>query len=82
MSRSRRSLVAGNWKMHGSRSTNAALLLGVRAVAPAGVDIVLCPPFVYLPDAAAALAGSAIGLGAQDLSFNMSQSQALLSCNV
>ena len=32
MSRPRRSLVAGNWKMHGSRAANAALLQGVRAM--------------------------------------------------
>lgn len=73
MSRPRRSLVAGNWKMHGSRAANAALLQGVRAVAPARVEIVLCPPFVYLPEAAVALAGSAIGLGAQDLSAEAGQ---------
>ncbi|MCE2872734.1 MAG: triose-phosphate isomerase [Xanthomonadales bacterium] len=73
MSRPRRSLVAGNWKMHGSRAANASLLQGVRAVAPAGVEIVLCPPFVYLPEAAVALAGSAIGLGAQDLSAEAGQ---------
>ena len=73
MSRPRRSLVAGNWKMYGSRAANAALLQGVRAAAPAGVEVVLCPPFVFLPDAAVALAGSAIGLGAQDLSAEAGQ---------
>ena len=31
MKRPRRSLVAGNWKMHGSRAANAALVAGVRA---------------------------------------------------
>ena len=73
MSRPRRSLVAGTWKMYGSRAANAALLQGVRAAAPAGVEVVLCPPFVFLPDAAVALAGSAIGLGAQDLSAEAGQ---------
>ncbi len=73
MSRPRRTLVAGNWKMYGSRAANAALLQGVRAAAPAGVEVVLCPPFVFLPDAAVALAGSAIGLGAQDLSAEAGQ---------
>ena len=38
MSRPRRSLVAGNWKMYGSRAANAALLQGVRAAVPAGVE--------------------------------------------
>jgi triosephosphate isomerase len=37
------------------------------------VEVVLCPPFVFLPDAAVALAGSAIGLGAQDLSAEVGQ---------
>ena len=73
MSRPRRTLVAGNWKMYGSRAANAALLQGVRAAAPAGVEVVLCPPFVFLPDAAVALAGSAIGLGAQELSAEAGQ---------
>jgi triosephosphate isomerase len=59
--------------MYGSRAANAALLQGVRAAAPAGVEVVLCPPFVFLPDAAVALAGSAIGLGAQDLSAEAGQ---------
>ena len=68
MSRPRRSLVAGNWKMHGSRATNAALIAGVRAALPTGVDCVVCPPCVYLSEIASALAGSPIGLGAQDLS--------------
>ena len=46
----RRALIAGNWKMHGSRAENAelieALLLGLPAQTP--VEIVVCPPFVYL----------------------------------
>jgi triosephosphate isomerase len=73
MSHTRRRLVAGNWKMHGSRAANAALVAGVRAALPAGADCVLCPPFVYLPDVAAAVAGSPIGLGAQDLSAEAGQ---------
>jgi triosephosphate isomerase len=73
MSRHRRSLVAGNWKMHGSRATNAALVSGVRAALPTGVDCVLCPPAVYLPEVAAHLAGSTIALGAQDLSAEAGQ---------
>ena len=68
MSGPRRGLVAGNWKMHGARGANAALVAGVRAALPAGADCVLCPPAVYLAEIGAALAGSAIGLGAQDLS--------------
>lgn len=64
----RKPLVAGNWKMHGSLAGNAELLLGLRELLPASsVDCVVCPPFVYLPAVGAALAGSAIELGAQDV---------------
>jgi triosephosphate isomerase len=73
MNRPRRPLVAGNWKMYGSRAANAALVAGVRSALPPGVDGVLCPPFVYLADVAAALAGSPLALGAQDLSAEAGQ---------
>ena len=33
------------------------------------MDLAVCPPFVYLPDVAAALAGSRIALGAQDMFY-------------
>ena len=62
----RRKIVAGNWKLHGSRTDNAqlidALVAGFNAVA--GVDCVVCPPFVYLQEIARLLHGSSLGLGA------------------
>lgn len=65
---SRRPMVAGNWKMHGSRAANAVLLDGVLAgVGATAAEVVVCPPFVYLADAAVRLAGTAVALGAQDL---------------
>ncbi len=68
MTMTRKPLVAGNWKMHGSLAGNAELLLGLRELLPASsADCVVCPPFVYLPAVSAALAGSAIALGAQDV---------------
>lgn len=62
-------LVAGNWKMHGSRRANAALL---DALVPAmtglgGVECAVCVPFPYLGETAARLADSRIALGAQNL---------------
>jgi triosephosphate isomerase len=65
----RRPLVAGNWKMNGSRAGNKELLEAVRAGAGQlpGVDIAVCPPFVYLADAEAALAGGAVAWGGQNL---------------
>ncbi len=70
MSSHRRPIVAGNWKMNTDRAGAAVL---ARAVAEAGathaerVEIAVCPPFVYLDAVAAALKGSRIALGAQDL---------------
>jgi triosephosphate isomerase len=65
-----RRLVAGNWKMHGSLSANRALLDAVLAGMQGlrGVECAVCVPFPYLADAAARLQGSALALGAQNLS--------------
>ncbi len=70
----RKILVAGNWKMHGSRAETASLVEGLTAAlgdAPVS-EVAVCPPFVYLVDAAAALEGSEIRLGAQDLAVEPS----------
>jgi triosephosphate isomerase len=64
----RRKLVAGNWKMHGSRVQNAPLLEAILAAPQLErVDCVVCPPFVYLAESARQLRGSAVKLGAQDV---------------
>jgi len=64
----RRTLVAGNWKMHGSQAMVRELLGSLlQGPAPSGVETVVCPPFPYLGLAAALLEGSSIGLGAQDV---------------
>jgi triosephosphate isomerase len=63
----RKKLVAGNWKMHGSLAENAALLSALKP-ALAGIEAVVCVPFPYLSQAQAALAGSSIAWGAQNLS--------------
>ncbi len=63
----RKKLVAGNWKMHGSLAENAALL---GAIKPAlqGIEAAVCVPFPYLAQVQAALGGSSIAWGAQNLS--------------
>ncbi len=65
----RRPIVAGNWKMHGSRADNARLIEELLAGAPAQpkATCVVCPPFVYLQEAARLLRDSALSLGAQDV---------------
>ncbi len=65
----RRKLIAGNWKMNGSLAANAALLDGIRAgAANLNADLAVCVPAPYLAQAQAALAGSPIAWGAQDVS--------------
>lgn len=63
----RTKLVAGNWKMNGSLADNAALLAALKADL-AGIEAAVCVPYPYLAQAQAALAGSSIALGAQNLS--------------
>ena len=63
----RKNLVAGNWKMHGSLDDNAALLAALKP-ALVGIEAVVCVPFPYLAQAQAALAGSSVAWGAQNLS--------------
>ena len=65
-----RKLIAGNWKMNGSRESAAALaedLAGrARAAGPLGCDLLVCPPAPLLGPVGEALQGSAIALGGQD----------------
>jgi len=65
----RRPMVAGNWKMHGSRDSNRALLAELeRTVRPDWpIDMVVFPPYVYLADAVRLLAEGCIMVGAQDV---------------
>jgi triosephosphate isomerase (TIM) len=64
----RRPIIAGNWKMHGSRAENAALVDAIVHKLPdSGADVWVCPPFPYLAEVGRALAGSRVALGAQDV---------------
>jgi triosephosphate isomerase len=65
----RKKLIAGNWKMNGSLAANEALVKGLRVGVGASVcQVALCVPSVYLAQCQALVAGSAIAIGAQDLS--------------
>ena len=63
-------LVVGNWKMNGGLKQNDALLTDLRAgwAGPEGRVLAVCVPYPYLWQAQAALSGSPVGWGAQDLS--------------
>lgn len=68
----RRSFVAGNWKMNGSREFARDLANGVKGLEEMAqtIDIAICPPYIYLPEVAAVLNQSAVAFGAQDLSVH------------
>ena len=60
-------LVAGNWKMYKGPERDAVVLSRLRDVAlPDDVDVVVCPPYVSLPQAVQVLAGTEIGVFAQN----------------
>jgi triosephosphate isomerase len=63
-------LVAGNWKMHGNRAANRALLDAVVAGIEAleGVECAVCVPYPYLGEVAERLAKTPLAWGAQNLS--------------
>src|SRR5438270_3623987 len=63
-------LVAGNWKMHGSRAANRALLEAVVKAMGKGAnpECAVCVPFPYLQQVSAQLAGTALAWGAQNVS--------------
>jgi triosephosphate isomerase len=67
----RRPLIAGNWKMNLDRGAALALATAVvqRAKTVPGVDLVLCPPAVYLAAVGDAVRGSPVALGAQNMYY-------------
>ena len=64
----RQPMVAGNWKMNGSSDSVKELISGIKAgVGEANAEVVVCPPFVYIPSVADAIGDSGIKLGAQNM---------------
>ncbi|WP_372861734.1 triose-phosphate isomerase [Spongiibacter sp.] len=65
----RSKLVAGNWKMHGSRAAISDLLAALKAELPSEprVDIAVFPSAVYLADTRSLLSGSPVAIGAQNV---------------
>jgi len=60
-------LIAGNWKMFKGPAEAGEFCLALRdADLPDDVDVVVCPPYVSLGDAVQALAGTEIGVFAQN----------------
>jgi triosephosphate isomerase (TIM) len=65
----RRFLIAGNWKMNTDRANGVALATAVakRSGEFRHLDLLVCPPFVYLTNVAEVIAGTTAALGAQDM---------------
>lgn len=61
-------LIAGNWKMHGSRQLVEQLVSQLAAAPITKAKLVIIPPFPYLAASAALSEGSNLQLGAQDCS--------------
>jgi triosephosphate isomerase (TIM) len=63
----RQPLVAGNWKMHGSRAENAGLVNALLDLLPGGrrAEVLVCPPYPYLLETGRLLKDSGVRLGAQ-----------------
>jgi len=67
----RRKIVAGNWKLHGSRQFASELVGQVAAGLPLdGVEVVILPPLPYLGDLVEDFEGRPLAFGAQDVSSN------------
>ena len=64
----RKAIVAGNWKMHKTASEAVELVAALKPLLEGvAVEAAVCPPFTSLQAVHAALEGSAIGLGAQNM---------------
>lgn len=67
----RRTIVAGNWKLHGDRRFAFALLDAVAAEsAPEGVERIILPPLPYLGELVEHYGERGLQFGAQDVSAN------------
>ena len=66
----RKPIIAGNWKMNGSRSSIKELLEGVKAGMGdvKSAEVAVCAPSIYLADVSEQLSGSKVAWGGQNLS--------------
>ncbi|KAF5058349.1 Triosephosphate isomerase [anaerobic digester metagenome] len=66
----RRAVIAGNWKMHYTlpEAVKTAKEL-IPLVADADCEVVLCAPFIHLPELVSATAGTNVKIGAQNMHF-------------
>jgi triosephosphate isomerase len=67
----RKTIIAGNWKMNQSISESVALAQGIveqaQSLSNLEVDVVICPPYLALTEVKKVVAGTSVKLGAQDV---------------
>ncbi len=69
----RKTLVAGNWKLNGSKESIQKLLKGILAgMSDAKTDVAVCAPYIYIPLVQEILSGTDVGYGSQSISENES----------
>ena len=69
----KKKLIAGNWKMNGGLAANQALLHAIiSGMGTPAAHVAVCVPAVYLAQAQLLVKGSAVDLGAQDVSAHES----------
>jgi triosephosphate isomerase len=66
----RKPVIAGNWKMHKTIEEAVAFVKELKnAVLPNDVEAVVCAPYLALPALVKELAGTGVGVGAQNVHF-------------
>jgi len=67
-------MVAGNWKMHGTRASVAELIQGLGNMpVPNGVEVAVFPPALFINQVIDGLQGKAIAVGAQNSAIQPEQ---------
>jgi len=71
----RKTIIAGNWKMHKTRAAARQLTEAIVAGLNNEKDlpvVILCPPFTSLPEVEGAVKGSSVKVGAQNMDYRAS----------
>ena len=66
-----RSMVAGNWKMNGTRQDATELVTAIVAQEDYQCDVLICPPFVFMQQVSSLIENSHIKLGAQNVDWHI-----------
>ncbi|QXH52264.1 triose-phosphate isomerase [Pseudomonas fakonensis] len=70
----RRPMVAGNWKMHGTRASVAELTQGLsEMLVPDGIEVAVFPPALFINEVVDGLKGKGIIVGAQNSAIQPEQ---------